>query len=173
LKPGRAALQGLAVALARDPDVIRFARALASRAADGRLARLAVLLTFVGELIENRAQVAAHLRRPSESRNGVDLMLAALGLHRGPAVVMAALLMALGERARLECTRELAFVEVELSAADLARVPPFAGLHLRRGRYFLPLDPRRARTPLGFLARPVREVLARRRALAALRRSAA
>jgi len=37
-----------------------------------------------------------------------------------------------------------------------------------RGRYFLPLDARRGRIPLGFLPQPVREALARRRALLAL-----
>jgi len=91
-----------------------------------------------------------------------------MGLERGPAVVLGALLMAAGERARVECTRELAFVQVELQAADLPRLPPFARLHLRRGRYFLPLDARRGRIPLGFLPQPVREALARRRALLAL-----
>lgn len=168
MKPGRAALHGLAVALARDPDVVKFARRLAGRAAGGRLARVAMLLTFAGHLIDSRPAVAAHLRRPQRDRNGVDLLLSALGLHRGPAVVLAALLMAVGERARLECTREMAFVQVELDVADLARLPPFARVHVRRGRWFLPLDARRSRIPLGFLPQSIREALSRRRALAAL-----
>jgi hypothetical protein len=124
-----------------------------------RLARVAALLTFVGRLIDTRAQgrVAAET-----GHNGVDLMLAALGSHRGPAVVLAALLMALGERARVECTREMAFVQVELGAADVRALPPFARVHMRGGRYYLPLDARRGRIPLGFLPLPVRTVLARR-----------
>jgi hypothetical protein len=128
--------------------------------AQHRLARVAALLTFVGRLIDSRLPERAAGRPIGD--NGVDLMLAALGSHRGPAVVLAALLMALGERARVECTREMAFVQVELGAADLPRLPPFARVHVRGGRYFLPLDARRGRIPLGFLPRPVRTVLARR-----------
>jgi hypothetical protein len=121
---------------------------------------VSALLTFVGHLIDSRA---ARAEADPARRNGVDLMLAALGAQRGPAVVLAALLMSLGERARLECTREMAFVQVELSPADVLRLPPFARVHVRGGRYFLPLDARRGRIPLGFLPQPVRNVLARRR----------
>lgn len=132
---------------------------------------MAALLTFVGALIDSRGD------RPraaaAATANGVDLMMAALGGHRGPAVVLAALLMAVGERTRLECTREMAFVQVELDAADLPGLPPFARVHVRRGRYFVPLDARGGRIPLGFLPQPVRAVLARRRALLALGGSAA
>ena len=130
---------------------------------------MAALLTFVGSLIDSRAPRPA---AAAEADNGVDLLLRALGGHRGPAVVLGAMLMALGERARVECTREMAFVQVELGAADLPRLPPFARVHVRGGRYFLPLDARRGRIPLGFLPQPVRKVLARR-ALAALGGSAA
>ena len=49
--------------------------------------------------------------------------------------------------------------------ADVGLLPPHAGLIRSRGRYYIPLDPRRSRSPLGFLPRPVRDVLARRRAL--------
>src|SRR5206468_3887069 len=50
----------------------------------------------------------------------------------------------------------------------VARLPPHAGLIVSRGRrYYLPLDARRARSPLGFLPRDVREALARRRGIAA------
>jgi len=154
-------LHGLAVEVARHPDVVRFAqRLLRAAPAGGRLGRVAALLTFVGALVDSRARAV--------EGNGLDVLLDRLGLERGPAVVLGALLMAAGERARVECTRELAFVQVELQAADLPRLPPFARLHLRRGRYFLPLDARRGRIPLGFLPQPVREALARRRALLAL-----
>ena len=139
--------------------MIKFARQVVRRAPPQRLARVAALLTFVGRLIDSREAG----REPRRGHNGVDLMLAALGGHRGPAVVLAALLMALGERARVECTREMAFVQVELAAADLLRLPPFARVHVRSGRYFLPLDARRGRIPLGFLPPPVRTVMARRR----------
>lgn len=132
---------------------------------------MAALLTFVGRLIDSRAGERAG--GETTGHNGVDLMLAALGGHRGPAVVLAALLMALGERARVECTREMAFVQVELHAADLLGLPPFARVEVRGGRYFLPLDARRGRIPLGFLPQPVRTVLARRQARIALRGSAA
>ena len=130
-----------------------------------RLARVAALLTFVGALIDTRRDGPRAVA--AAGANGVDLMLAALGGHRGPAVVLAALLMALGERARVECTREMAFVQVELEAADLPGLPPFARVHVRRGRWFLPLDARGGRIPLGFLPQPVRAVLARRRGFAA------
>lgn len=166
-------LHGLAVELARHPEIVRFARRVVRRfPVQHRLARIAALLTFVGRLLD------AHGREgwtPSSGgqATGVDLMLAVLGDHRGPAVVLASLLMALGERARLECTREIAFVQVELAAADLRHLPPFARVHLRRGRYFLPLDPRRGRSPVGFLPLSIRNALSRRRALAALADSAA
>lgn len=152
--------------------MIKFARQVVRRSpSQHRLARIAALLTFVGWLIDSRAPERAS--RPATDHNGVDLMLAALGAHRGPAVVLAAMLMALGERARVECTREMAFVQVELGAADLLALPPFARVHVRGGRYFLPLDARRGRIPLGFLPQPVRTVLARRHRRTALGGSAA
>jgi hypothetical protein len=159
------------VALARNPDVIRFARQVVRRWPAHRVARIAALLTFVGALIDSRGSHPPSA--PLDETNGVDLMLAALGGHRGPAVVLAALLMALGERTRVECMREMAFVQVELDPADLPRLPPFARVHVRRGRCFLPLDARGGRIPLGFLPLPVRAALARRRALVALAGSAA
>jgi hypothetical protein len=56
----------------------------------------------------------------------------------------------------------MVFVRVQLEPSDLRRLPPHAVLLLkrgRRGRFLLPLDARRARIPLGFLPRPVRESL--------------
>ena len=96
--------------------------------------------------------------------DGSDLLMALAGAQHGPAVILAALLQALGERAQLEYTREMVFVRVEIEAADLARLPPHAALVFRRTRrgYLLPLDPRRAGSPLGFLPRPVRHALDRR-----------
>jgi len=135
--------------------VVAFARRLVRRvpAAD-RLGRLACTLTFVGHLVD--------VPPSSRMRDGMDLLLFLAGAPAGPAVILAALLQALGERAQLEYTREMVFVRVELEACDLARLPPHAALVLRRarrGRLLLPLDPRHARVALGFLPSPVRQAL--------------
>lgn len=138
--------------------MVAFARRLVSRvAAADRIGRLACALTFVGHLVD--------VPPSRRSRDGTDVLLALAGAPCGPAVMLAALLQALGERAQLEYTREMAFVRVELEARDLRQLPPHATLVLRRarrGRFLLPLDPRRARVPLGFLPRPVRDALAAR-----------
>lgn len=99
------------------------------------------------------------------TRDGCDALLALVGSEDGPAVMLAGLLQALGEKAHLEHTREMVFVRVRLDSADLGRLPPHAALVLKpaRGGYLLPLDPRRARIPLGFLPEPVRQALRRRR----------
>lgn len=81
-------------------------------------------------------------------------------------MILTAMLLALGERAQLECTREMAFVRVEVSLEDLWRVPPHARVFRLGERYFIPLDPRRSRSPLGFLPVSVRAALASRRGLA-------
>lgn len=124
---------------------------------EDRLGRLASVFTFVSHLMD--------VPLPERPRDGADVLLALAGARDGPAVILAALLQALGEKAQLEHTREVVFVRVELQLADLRRLPPHAVLVLgraRRGRYLLPLDPRRACSPLGFLPRPVRRALARR-----------
>ena len=81
----------------------------------------------------------------------MDWLLSIAGEDEGPAVILAALLQALGEKAAVEWRPGLPFVRVELSPLDLWRLPPYAEVLTRRGRHFVPLDPRRARTPLGFL----------------------
>lgn len=125
--------------------------------ADDRLARITCVFTFVSHLVD--------VPPADRVRDGADLLLALAGVEEGPAVILAALLQALGERAQLEHTREMVFVRVELELSDLRRLPPHASLVLKRSRdrYLLPLDPRRARIPLGFLPQPVRQVLERRR----------
>ncbi len=145
----------LCVALARDPHVVHFARGLVGRRpARGRLARLTTAFAFVGQLVETGPAQGAE--------DGLDPLRPLLSFHEGPAVLLCALLNALGERAQLERTREMAFVRVELDADDVARLPPHADL-LPRGRALdLPLDPREPRTPLGFLPQTVREALRRR-----------
>ena len=86
------------------------------------------------------------------------------GPERGPAVLLAAVLLALGERAQVESTREMSFVRVEVDEDDLAELPPHAELLLAGGRSYLPLDPRRERGPLGVLpAATCAAVLVRRR----------
>jgi hypothetical protein len=161
----RAALQSLAVGLARSPVVVGFARSLADNApARDRLARLATLFRFVGTLSE------AHLHA-GPPRDAVDVLLDGLGEQRGPAVLLGALLLAVGEHAELECTREMAFVRVALPPEDLRRLPPHAAPVPSGARAYLFLDPRRGKSPFGFLPAPVREALAaRHRAGPALRR---
>ncbi len=135
--------------------MVAFSRALVRRVGGAdRVGRLACALAFVGHLVDGP--------RPGRPRDGTDALLALAGAQDGPAVILAAILQALGERAQLEYTRETIFVRVELEPCDLARLPPHAALVLRRarrGRLLLPLDPRRARAPVGFLPQPVRQAL--------------
>jgi hypothetical protein len=119
-----------------------------------RIGRIARVFTFVGLLVDVPAA--------GRARGGADVLLVLAGMEDGPAVILAALLLALGERAQLEYTREMIFVRVQLEPSDLRRLPPHAVLLLKRGRrggFLLPLDARRARIPLGFLPRPVRQIL--------------
>jgi hypothetical protein len=150
-------VRDLAIALARDPDVVAFARGLvASARPRDRLARIAAVFTFVGHLVDVPEEPGG------EARDGVDLLLGLAGDGEGAAVILAALLQALGERAAVDAAGGLAFVRVEIDPDDLARVPPHARPFVSRGRFYLPLDARDARRPLGFLPWTVR--LAVRRA---------
>jgi hypothetical protein len=138
--------------------VVEFARDLVEAyGARDRLGRLAAVFTFVGHLVD--------LPQPEggDPRDGVDVLLTLAGEQEGPAVILAALLQALGERAAVDYVPGMPFVRVELETADLARLPPHSGLFASGGRCYLPLDARQARTPLGFLPRPALEVLRRRR----------
>lgn len=151
---GLAGRHALALALARHADVVAFARALVRgpRAGD-RVSRLASVFSFVSHLTD--------VPPPADgrARDGVDLLLQIAGAAESPALILAALLLALGERATLCEVRGLAFVRVEIDPADLSRLPPHAGPVLARGRWYLPLDPRHARAPLGLLPPPLRTVL--------------
>jgi hypothetical protein len=150
----RATPHALALALARHRDVVAFARALVrGRRASDRVSRLASVFSFVGHLVD--VPPAAD----GGARDGVDLLLELAGDDEGPALILAALLLALGEKAALSYVNGLAFVRVELDHADLSRLPPHAGPILANGRWYLPLDPRRARSPLGLLPLPVRNAL--------------
>ncbi len=138
------AFQELRVALARNRDVIRFARALVERVPRrDRLARLAAIFAFVTQI--------ADARPPTDGiHDGVDWLLALASDPAGRALVLAALLAALGEKAWLEYRPLASFVRVELAPADLARLPPHARLIVRRGRVFIPLDARGPRAPFAF-----------------------
>ena len=165
-----AALHGLSLSLARQPRVVAFSRSLVRRVPPrDRLGRIAAVFAFVRQ--------AADLRLFALGRSGAFLaaFTRMAGEDHGASLVLCALLQALGERARVERTRELAFVQVELDPRDVARLPPHAELIVTRGRprYYLPLDARRARTPLGFLPPEVRQALRRRRGLAAASSTAA
>ena len=135
--------------------MIDFARTVAAHApGQDRLTRLCTLFRFVSALSE------AHLR-PDPPRDAVDVLLDRLGEQRGPAVLLSALLLALGEHAELECTREMAFVRVAVVPEDLRRLPPHAAPMRSAGRVYLFLDPR-SKSPFAFLPAPVREALAAR-----------
>jgi hypothetical protein len=136
--------------------VIAFARELTGRLpATGRLPRIAGVFTFVGHLVDVPPPASG------EPRDGVDVLLALAGEQEGPALILAALLLALGERAFLAKAAGRLYVRVEIEPRDLWRLPPFAQPILSGGRCYLPLDPRRARSPLGFLPRSAREALNR------------
>jgi hypothetical protein len=104
----------------------------------------------------------------TELRLGVDALVQVAGAEAAPAVLLAALLKAAGERAHVDYARDLVFVRIEIGAADAARLPPHAALIVarRRGRLYLPLWVRHSRSPMGFLPQPAREGLARRRFIA-------
>ena len=104
----------------------------------------------------------------ADLRDGVDALVHVAGPEAAPAVLLAALLKAAGERAQVDYARDLVFVRIEIGAADAARLPPHAALIVarRRGRLYLPLWVRHSRSPMGFLPQPAREGLARRRFIA-------
>jgi len=126
-----------------------------------RLGRVAALFTFVSHLAKGG--------EPADGlRDGVDALVRVAGPDAGPAVLLAALLKAAGERAQLDYARDLVFVRVEIAVEDAARLPPHAAVLVarRRGRLYLPLWARHARSPMGFLPLATREGLARRRFIA-------
>jgi hypothetical protein len=137
---------------------VEFARALvAGYGARDRMARVAAAFTFVNHLVS--APPAAE----GECRDGVDVLLALAGEQEGPAVILTALLQALGERAGVDYAPGMAFVRVEIRVEDLARLPPWSNLMVASGRYYIPLDARRPRGPLAHLPRLVREAMLRPR----------
>jgi len=141
----RRALHALSISLARCPDVVEFGRRLVQDyGARDRMGRVAAVFTFVGHLVD--------VPPPEDGcRDGVDVLMALAGEDEGPAVILTALLLALGEKATLDYAPGMAFVRLELDPADLPRLPPFADLVRWRGRLYLPLDARTPRATLGIL----------------------
>jgi hypothetical protein len=129
-----AALQALALGLARQPRLVDFARGLAERR-DDRLARIAAVFTFVNQLVRMPRKAGEPLR------DGLDQLLELAGEARGSAVILGALLMALGERAGIESAGDAAFVRVAIDSEDVRRLPPHACPYPGRGCVYLPIDP--------------------------------
>jgi hypothetical protein len=157
-RPGRRhrSLIALSVSLARHAEVTAFARQLAQGwARGGRIGRVVASFTFVSHLVD--------LPPAPCGEDGVSWLLERLGPDHGPAVLLAAVLLALGERAQVESTREISFVRVEVDPDDLPHLPPHAELLVAQERMYLPLDARRHRLPLGVLPADVRAALSRRR----------
>jgi|EndMetStandDraft_4_1072995.scaffolds.fasta_scaffold354901_2 hypothetical protein len=149
--PTRRALHELSIRLARDRHVVEFTRGLiAARPARDRLARIAAAFSFVSTLVNTPAAAG------SASRDGVGVLLAIAGKEEGPAVILCAMLQALGERASVVLAPAMPFVRVEIGPQDVRRLPPHARLLAARERFYIPLDPRRARWPMGFLTSPAR-----------------
>jgi hypothetical protein len=138
--------------------VVDFVRDLVEeRAAGDRLSRVTTVFTFVSQLVVNGGA-------PTSAPTALLPLQPLLAFREGPAILLCALLKALGEQARLERTREMTFVCVAIDTEDVARLPPHARLLADASRLEIPLDPRQVRTPLGFLPRTVRDVLRRRAA---------
>jgi hypothetical protein len=125
------------------------------------MARVTAAYTFVRRLSQG------------EMEGRVALTLAGLARAVGPdasaAVLLTALLLALGEHAEVDYARELVFVRVALRPEDLHHLPPHAAVLAKDGRPFLALAAA-GRIPLGYLPGPVREGLGRRAALVAASR---
>jgi hypothetical protein len=117
-----------------------------------RIGRIAAAFTFVSQLVDGPGHEDGSL-------DGVDHLLDVAGPDEAPALLLCALLLAMGERATLAKASGRSFVRVEIEGADLARLPPHAGPFAERGRLYLPLDSRDARSPLGFLPIPMRGAL--------------
>jgi hypothetical protein len=154
-------LHRICLSLARHPRVVGCtARVVGALDARDRLARIAALFTFVSHVVAGGDR--------GDLRDGVDMLVRVAGPEAAPAVLLAALLKAAGERAQVDYARDVVFVRVEIEPADASRLPPHAALIVagRRGRVYLPLWVRHAKSPLGFLPLPTREGLARRRFIA-------
>ena len=114
------------------------------------------------------SQLAAGESAAAELRDGVDALVQVAGPEAAPAVLLAALLKAAGERAQLDYARDLVFVKVEIDPADAARLPrtPPSIVARRRGAAVPAAVGAPLAQPDGVPARSTREGLARRRFIA-------
>ncbi|HEV8253368.1 MAG TPA: hypothetical protein VGQ78_01320 [Vicinamibacteria bacterium] len=110
-----------------------------------RLARIAAVFAFVAHAVD----------APEDGADGTALLLALAGRDHGPAVILTAMLLALGERARVLAASGVSLVRVRIGLRELAALPPHATVVHGAGCYLV-LDPRSARRPLGFVPRPLR-----------------
>jgi hypothetical protein len=152
-------LHSLSLALARHPGLVACTRTL-TRTRRERLARIALIFEFV-----RRLAVAESIRRARAQE------LREAGLREGdlPAALLWAMLRAAGERARVEYTREMAFVAVEVAGADVRRLPPWVRLlRSAAGGLEVGLAPIGRWTPAGYLPPEVRGALQSRRPPAVL-----
>lgn len=150
----RSALHALALSLARHRGLVAYTRKL-THARPQRLARIALILDFVSRLA---AAGAARGPRAQELHEA--------GLREGDlaAALLWAMLSASGERARVEYTREMAFVRVAVAGADARRLPPWARvLRSPAGGLEVGLAPCGRWTPAGYLPPEVRGALQHRR----------
>jgi hypothetical protein len=113
-----------------------------------RLARIAAVFAFVAHAVD----------APEETADGTALLLALAGRDHGPAVILAAMLLALGERARVHAAARVSLVRVRIGPRELASLPPHATVVHGAG-WYLVLDPRAARRPLGFVPHTLRRAM--------------
>jgi hypothetical protein len=97
----------------------------------------------------------------ARERDGVGYLLELAGEDWGAAVILTALLRALGERVQVESAVGKVFVRVEVAAGDIARLPPYTSIYRTGDRYFIPLAPRAAHGPVGYLPQPMRHAIRR------------
>jgi hypothetical protein len=92
------------------PQMVRLSRLVAGvQGRSDRLARVASLFTFVNYLVEDpMAGVEPY-------HDGVDELMRVVGRQRGPAVALAALLRASGERVELRDVAGTCYVQVQVS----------------------------------------------------------
>ena len=155
----RRALHSLALALARHPGLVAYTWTL-TRARRDRVARIALIFEFVHRLAA--AGIVPHARAQEAHE---------AGLRDGdvPTALLWAMLRAAGERARVEYTREMAFVRVAVAGTDVGRLPPWARpLRSGKGGIEVGLAPNERWAPAGYLPFSVRGALQSRRPPVAL-----
>jgi hypothetical protein len=130
---------------------VKLPRSLTGRALgrSDRLARIAALYPFVAHVVDTPSGLGTD--------DGIAELLRIVGRQRGPAVALAALLQSAGEHVELQEVAGVCYVQVEIDKVDMGKLPPHAHPVEKRGRIYLPLDPRRSRSPMGFVPLWVRQ----------------